>query len=102
MVPAAGALQRHAARAAQAARLERQLSAKTLYELLERREADQMHAIRRDGNAAVHGHESTPTTALRRLKDAWRLSRWYARIVKRGSKVTTPEFVAPAARVSRE
>lgn len=68
--------------------------------MLARQEADQMHAIRRDGNAAVHGHESTPTTALRRLKDAWRLSRWYARIVKRGAKVTSPEFSPPSAPMS--
>ncbi len=63
--------------------------------LLTRREADDMHSIRRDGNAAVHGHESTTPTALRRLRDAWRLSRWYARTVKRGAKVDPPPFAAP-------
>ena len=63
--------------------------------LLTRREADGMHAIRRDGNAAVHGHDSTTPTAMRRLRDAWRLSRWYARMVKRGAKVQAPEFRPP-------
>lgn len=63
--------------------------------LLTRREADDMHSIRRDGNAAVHGHESSTPTALRRLRDAWRLSRWYARTVKRGAKVDPPPFAPP-------
>lgn len=63
--------------------------------LLSRREADGMHAIRRDGNAAVHGHDSTTPTAMRRLKDAWTLSRWYARTVRRGARVDPPAFHAP-------
>jgi type I restriction enzyme R subunit len=63
--------------------------------LLTRREADDMHAIRRDGNAAVHGYDSTTPTAMRRLRDAWRLSRWYARIVKRGAKVKASDFKPP-------
>jgi len=63
--------------------------------LLTRREADDMHAIRRDGNAAVHGYDSTTPTAMRRLRDAWRLSRWYAKIVKRGAKVQASEFKPP-------
>ncbi len=77
--------------------------------LLSRREADGMHAIRRDGNAAVHGHDSTTPTALRRLKDAWGLARWYARTVRRGATVQPPAFRAPsppaedsAQRVARE
>ncbi len=63
--------------------------------LLGSREADDMHAIRRDGNAAVHGHDSTTPTAIRRLRDAWRVSRWYARTVRRGAKVDPPPFQAP-------
>ena len=65
--------------------------------LLGRREADEMHAIRRDGNAAVHGYDSTTPTAMRRLVDAWRISRWYARMVKRGAKVDPPPFKPPPA-----
>ncbi len=64
--------------------------------LLGRREADGMHAIRRDGNAAVHGHDSTTPTAMRRLRDAWRLAGWYARMVKRGAKVSPPPFEPPS------
>ena len=63
--------------------------------LLTRREADDMHAIRRDGNAAVHGYDSTTPTAMRRLRDAWRLSRWYAKIVRRGAKIKVDEFKPP-------
>lgn len=63
--------------------------------LLGARDADHMHAIRRDGNAAVHGYDSTTPTAMRRLRDAWRVSRWYARSVRRGAKVDPPPFQAP-------
>lgn len=63
--------------------------------LLDRRQAEHMHAIRRDGNAAVHGRDSTTPTALRRLRDGWRLSRWYARMVRRGAKVDQADFKPP-------
>lgn len=63
--------------------------------LLDRREAEHMHAIRRDGNAAVHGRDSTSPTALRRLRDGWRLSKWYARMVRRGASVSTDAFHTP-------
>ena len=39
-----------------------------------RRQADSMHAIRRDGNAAVHGSATPPPTAMRRLKEAYKIS----------------------------
>ena len=65
--------------------------------LLTRKEADGMHAIRRDGNAAVHGHDSTTPTAMRRLRDAWRLAGWYARMVRRGARVDPPPFAPPQA-----
>ncbi|MCH2144103.1 MAG: DUF4145 domain-containing protein [Phycisphaerales bacterium] len=64
---------------------------------LPRRQADGMHAIRRDGNAAVHGNSTPTPTAMRRLKDAHRLSGWYARNIKRGSKVEPGSFVPPPA-----
>ena len=64
--------------------------------LLSRKDADRMHAIRRDGNAAVHGDSLPGPTAMRRLRDAHRIGGWYARMIKRGAKVSLPEFVPPA------
>jgi type I restriction enzyme R subunit len=64
---------------------------------LPRRQADGMHAIRRDGNAAVHGNSTPSPTAMRRLKDAHGLSGWYARNIERGSKVDAGQFVPPPA-----
>ena len=63
--------------------------------LLSRRDADRMHAIRRDGNAAVHGDALPSPTAMRRLKDAHQVGAWYARMIKRGAKVNVPKFVPP-------
>ena len=63
--------------------------------LLDRKQADGMHAIRRDGNAAVHGEPSTTPGAMRRLRDAHRLSAWYCRMVRRGAKVAPPQFTPP-------
>lgn len=62
---------------------------------LPRRQADGMHAIRRDGNAAVHGNNTPTPTAMRRLKEAHGLSGWYARNIRRGSKVDPGRFVPP-------
>lgn len=47
--------------------------------VLPRREADSMHAIRRDGNSAVHGGSTPTSTALRRLRDAHTLGHWYCK-----------------------
>ena len=63
--------------------------------LLDRRQADEMHAIRRDGNAAVHGEPSTTPGAMRRLRDAHRLGAWYLRMIRRGAKVKLPQFQPP-------
>ena len=63
--------------------------------LLDRRHADEMHAIRRDGNAAVHGEASTTPGAMRRLRDAFRLSGWYCSMIQRGSSVKLPKFAPP-------
>ena len=60
-----------------------------------RRQADSMHAIRRDGNAAVHGSPTPVPTAMRRLKEAYRISGWFCKMVKRGSKITLHEFQPP-------
>ena len=60
-----------------------------------RRQADSMHAIRRDGNAAVHGSATPPPTAMRRLKEAYKISGWFCKILKRGSKVKLDEFIPP-------
>jgi len=64
--------------------------------LLPRRQADGMHAIRRDGNAAVHGNSTPTPTAMRRLREAHGLSGWYARNIARGSKVDPGRFVPPS------
>ena len=64
---------------------------------LPRRQADGMHAIRRDGNAAVHGNTTPTPTAMRRLRDAHGLSGWYARHIKRGMKVKPGDFKPPAS-----
>lgn len=62
---------------------------------LPRRQADSMHAIRRDGNAAVHGNPTPMPTAMRRLRDAHKISSWFCKIIKRGSKVTSSTFIPP-------
>ena len=62
---------------------------------LPRRQADGMHAIRRDGNAAVHGNATPVPTAMRRLHDAHRLSGWYARNIVRGGRFDIGEFQPP-------
>ena len=62
---------------------------------LPRRQADGMHAIRRDGNAAVHGNPTPSPTAMRRLRQAHGLSGWYARNVQRGFKVKPDDFEPP-------
>lgn len=63
---------------------------------LPRRRADQMHAIRRDGNAAVHGNDTPTPTAMRRLKDAHSITAWYARHVGQNAEGTPPPFAPPA------
>ena len=63
--------------------------------LISRRDADRLHAIRRDGNAAVHGDPLPKPTAMRRLHDAHQVGAWYARMIKRGAKVKPPTFVPP-------
>ncbi|MCP3905062.1 MAG: DUF4145 domain-containing protein [Planctomycetes bacterium] len=65
-----------------------------------RKRADAMHAIRRDGNAAVHGREMPAPTALRRLRDAHQLSGWFCRVMRRGDRVDPGDFVVPPAPIS--
>ncbi|MDG2201738.1 MAG: DUF4145 domain-containing protein [Phycisphaerales bacterium] len=65
------------------------------YGMLPKKQADGMHAIRRDGNAAVHGSETPVPTAMRRLRDAHRISAWYCSMIQRGAKVRTGQFVPP-------
>jgi len=62
-----------------------------------RRQADSMHAIRRDGNAAVHGSPTPIPTAMRRLREAYKVSGWFCKMVKRGSKIKLEEFEPPNA-----
>ena len=63
--------------------------------ILPRRQADSMHAIRRDGNAAVHGSPTPVPTAMRRLREAYKISGWFCKMVKRGSKIKLEEFHPP-------
>lgn len=63
--------------------------------IVPRRQADGMHAIRRDGNAAVHGSPTPVPTAMRRLREAHNISGWFCKIIKRGSKVKLVGFVPP-------
>ena len=63
--------------------------------IVPRRQADSMHAIRRDGNAAVHGSPTPIPTAMRRLHEAYKISGWFCKVIKRGSKVNLNEFAPP-------
>ncbi|HIB01689.1 MAG TPA: DUF4145 domain-containing protein, partial [Phycisphaerales bacterium] len=63
--------------------------------IVPRRQADSMHAIRRDGNAAVHGSPTPVPTAMRRLKEAHKISGWFCKMIKRGSKIQLREFAPP-------
>lgn len=63
--------------------------------VLPRHEADNMHAIRRDGNSAVHGGISPTSTALRRLKDAHSISYWYCQSMKHKLSQERCEFRVP-------
>ena len=60
-----------------------------------RRQADGMHAIRRDGNAAVHGSPTPVPTAMRRLREAYKISGWFCKRIKKGAKVQLDSFVPP-------
>lgn len=63
--------------------------------VLPRREADNMHAIRRDGNSAVHGGIAPTSTALRRLRDAHSLSHWYCQSMTHTAARPDPDFKVP-------
>lgn len=63
--------------------------------MLSRKRADTMHLIRRDGNAAVHGVRVPSPTAMRRLRDAHGLATWFARVLRRGTKVEPGKFRPP-------
>jgi hypothetical protein len=62
---------------------------------LPRRQADTMHAIRRDGNAAVHGSPTPVPIAMRRLREAYKVSGWFCKMLKRGSKINLDAFDPP-------
>ena len=64
--------------------------------IVPRRQADCMHAIRRDGNAAVHGSPTPIPTAMRRLQEAYKISGWFCKNVKRGTNIKLLEFQPPA------
>ena len=62
---------------------------------VDRTRADVMHAIRRDGNAAVHGERTPIPTAMRRLRDAHVIAKWFLQSTGDGRKVRSGPFVAP-------
>ena len=62
---------------------------------LDRSRADVMHAIRRDGNAAVHGGRTPIPTAMRRLRDAHAIAKWFMQSSGDGRRIRTGPFVAP-------
>lgn len=62
---------------------------------VDRRRADVMHAIRRDGNAAVHGGRTPIPTAMRRLRDAHAITKWFFQSTGDGRNIKAGEFVAP-------
>ena len=63
--------------------------------IVPRRQADCMHAIRRDGNAAVHGSPTPVPTAMRRLQEAYKISGWFCKNVKHGTNIKLLEFQPP-------
>ncbi len=63
--------------------------------VLPRREADNMHAIRRDGNAAIHGGVTPAPTALRRLRDLHGICAWYCRRHRRRPEIGIRKFTPP-------
>ena len=72
------------------------------YGMLPKKQADGMHAIRRDGNAAVHGSETPVPTAMRRLRDAHRISAWYCSTIQRGATIRPGQFVPPEGPMADE
>ena len=54
-----------------------------------------MHALRIEGNRAVHGNEGDTTTALRLLKDAYDLGRWLFVTFAGGKVADCPAFAEP-------
>ena len=62
---------------------------------VDRTRADAMHAIRRDGNAAVHGERTPVPTAMRRLRDAHVIAKWFLQSTGDGRKVRSGPFVTP-------
>ena len=54
-----------------------------------------MHALRIEGNRAVHGNQGDSTAALRLVKDAYDLARWVFVTYGEGSVEECPEFVSP-------
>lgn len=63
---------------------------------IDRTRADTMHAVRRDGNAAVHGGQTPVPTAMRRLREMHTISKWFVQQTDReGRKVRAGAFVTP-------
>lgn len=54
-----------------------------------------MHALRIEGNHAVHGNRGDTTTALRLLKEAYDLGRWLHVNFAHGRAEDCPPFTAP-------
>jgi type I restriction enzyme, R subunit len=54
-----------------------------------------MHALRIEGNRAVHGNQGDATTALRLIKDAFDLGRWLHLTLGKGNIQDCPAFNQP-------
>lgn len=54
-----------------------------------------MHALRIEGNHAVHGNQGDTTTALRLLKEAYDLGRWLHVNFAKGRAEDSPQYTQP-------
>lgn len=54
-----------------------------------------LHALRREGNRAIHGNQGTTSSALLLLREAFDLGRWVYLTFKAGTPEQIPDFVEP-------
>ncbi len=54
-----------------------------------------LHALRREGNRAVHGNQGTANTALVLLREAFDLGRWFFLTYRAGTAEQIPSYTEP-------
>ena len=54
-----------------------------------------LHALRKEGNNAVHGNKGDSTTALRLTREAYNVGRWFYVNYAAGNVSDCPEFAEP-------